>query len=547
MNSIQNYQIDVVLQKPDVVPAQPAKNLGEIIGESLQKSTRAIDLQRELFSSTLSKGIWYRNEYIAHHGELTEELLKASKGLIDSEYFDTLAPYNYQLKEGKSASQAIHTLFTGGPFVLECGIVMDLCVYKAILDCIGEEKFDCLFSNGKQRLFLGTNHKSSRSPLKYFIEKTEGGLYKNRGVVGNRPLKKGDLCYFENVSVEEYHKKHPAGAARGWNVICVDDTPHHQLFWGLGFEKPLTEREICKFLIAEYQKPPTPLDLHYFDEEKMPIPSLEKADLTLQRKAERHVGGFREDTPRQLCHDVLSYLIKTPATEISMEAIEKNFLPEEIDFFSLKRIEQCNGEQQSGCGICEKVTYIRDITIGWPASNTKMAHKYCFEKIKPLEQQLLSIIAPYSSRKGNVMHREVVRHVKDHCGGLTLKRYLKKHGEDSLKALFSKAVKELQVEKYLNQNKCSDKHDPQFCCLSCMNFAFIPPKITPAPTWRTNNLTQAITEAAASEVHKRLIPELLESGYRTYLEYKFSLTNFLYAGACKIASPYTESSFLTGP
>ena len=128
------------------------------------------------------------------------------------------------------------------------------------MDVIGEEKFNQFFlSSTSFPLTISQGFSLANNPIFYLFGFSEV-IYRNvEGVIGKRPLKVGEECYFGGVPW--YYNKHPGGASGGWNVIYIgDDQAGNQLFIGHGFKKPLTEKEINHNFIDLYNQERTPQD-----------------------------------------------------------------------------------------------------------------------------------------------------------------------------------------------------------------------------------------------------------------------------------------------
>lgn len=141
--------------------------------------------------------------------------------------------------------------------MIDCAMACQLGHYKALLEVLGADKFNKLFSADGPFPMKITNYKPERSPLmKVFL--TVG--FTSKGVHGNRPLKVGDQLSFANVS--EYRRRHSMmGECQGMNVVVLDATPGQQKFLGLGLSgKGVTEAEIEQHLIDEYNKKPLDLE-----------------------------------------------------------------------------------------------------------------------------------------------------------------------------------------------------------------------------------------------------------------------------------------------
>lgn len=214
-------------------------------------------------------GIWYPDDYSKYlfdHYDI-EMPEKMNCGHADDRYFERRKPFTFVVKEGVRASQAL-LAFLQGPTVADCGNANMACWYKALLDVMGESRFDQIFGSGPFALRIdqwGVNHKNSSIGL---LSVSYGEL-KEEGEIGRRPLNISDECYFGGVVF--YSNKHPRGASSGYNVIYAgDNAGGEQLFIGHGLSEPMTERELMRLMILNYNEERTPQDLRYIQEANQP-------------------------------------------------------------------------------------------------------------------------------------------------------------------------------------------------------------------------------------------------------------------------------------
>ena len=207
------------------------------------------------------KGIWYPNDYKKYLMDEFDIEMDESffTGFADAKFFEKIGRFTFKLKEGEKASEALLS-FLDGPTVIDCGNATMACYYKCILDIIGEEQFDQIFSSRPFALTIGQEGIAHQAfPISYFADYTDASKRREVGVLGKRPLRVGEECHFAGVIW--YGNKHPQGFGGGWNVIYIgDDEEGNQLFMAHGFEKPLTEREIHQKLLENYNRERTEQD-----------------------------------------------------------------------------------------------------------------------------------------------------------------------------------------------------------------------------------------------------------------------------------------------
>lgn len=280
MNSSSKVSEDQSLHRKISCSLQPINREGQELPPSTEIAADRTDIKEEniveqfndiLINTTNEylnkhengKGIWYPHEYSAHlKNEFDQEMNPSFyDGYANEEFFNRNSAFLFELKQGKKASDALLS-FLKGPTVADCGNATVACYYKTLLDILGQEKFDQLFSNPPILLTIGQGMMDPNSPLSYLAEFTESSKYMEEGSLGKRPLKIGDECHFGGI--KWYANKHPKGFDAGWNVIYAGDNERgEQLFIAHGFEKPLTEREINQKLVTGYNQKRTLQDRQY--------------------------------------------------------------------------------------------------------------------------------------------------------------------------------------------------------------------------------------------------------------------------------------------
>lgn len=212
----------------------------------------------------MTKGVWYPNDYRKYLMDEFDVAMNESfcTGFANERFFEKTGPFTFKLKEGEKASEALLS-FLEGPTVADCGNATAACYYKCILDVLGEEKFNAVFSSKHFILTIGQEGiTDANSPISYLADYSESSKQMAQGSIGKRPLKVGEECYFGGVIW--YGNKHPEGAGGGWNVIYIGDNKEgQQLFMAHGFEKTLTENEINQKLVELYNRERTPQDEQY--------------------------------------------------------------------------------------------------------------------------------------------------------------------------------------------------------------------------------------------------------------------------------------------
>lgn len=314
------------IPKPIPIPI-PTFSQREIEEVRTAISRGVIDALTAIMSNdkTTLTGVWYPadlDRFFQESGEVMPE--DYWTGHADTAFFTKIGTCTFELKEGKSASDAIEALLRG-PSVLDCGNATQLAYYKALLDVLGKDKFNELFSEEIFKLTITQRGiTDSQSPISYFADFTEAAKTGATGVLGNRPLAIGEECHFKGVPF--YGNKHPAGFGGGWNVVYVgNNTSGEQLFVAHGFVKPMTEREINCLLVERYNRDRTPQDERLIETANKPSlydkrvnPFLEVSYTIRLLAPDTAVGGFLADSCKGLRAEAI-LLAKTREVDLSFK------------------------------------------------------------------------------------------------------------------------------------------------------------------------------------------------------------------------------------
>ncbi|MCX6990948.1 MAG: hypothetical protein NTX49_07810 [Chlamydiae bacterium] len=236
-------------------------HMQEILADSYERFSSTEDPDGTL----LHKGVWYATEFYKACKRLSNLPLASSSVDLGSTYHghgpqevvthieDATSPtgrhlYAFSLKEGIRASKAMLHLKEGLSF-LDCGNVCYLASYFALLDLLGEEKFDILF--GFDSPFRWTLTADSQSPLSV--------LFPRCFLQNKSQIQLGDIAYFSNC--KQYVVKHIASQARGIHLLCASDSPHKYLVFGL-VPKPIYQAEVEYMLYECFNEEPIDDDFY---------------------------------------------------------------------------------------------------------------------------------------------------------------------------------------------------------------------------------------------------------------------------------------------
>lgn len=212
--------------------------------------------------SVLEKGFWYADDYFS----LLEKQPPRKKWFLDRNYFFHGYPpknklkllkspracsgyeaMSYELVDGVSPSQGLDGLVNDLCFV-DCGILFQIAYYQALRDIWGEATFNQYFA--AQEGFFVTSSvgltKLKRLVTEVVIE---------AGPRNSRNVRVGAKYYIRNHPI--YAAKEMNGEAQGFNIMCIDGTPDHQLFIGFGLpSEGISEDQVVDRCIAEFNKKP---------------------------------------------------------------------------------------------------------------------------------------------------------------------------------------------------------------------------------------------------------------------------------------------------
>ncbi|HWU90212.1 MAG TPA: peptidoglycan-binding protein [Kofleriaceae bacterium] len=179
-----------------------------------------------------------------------------SNGLADPQYFERIGRLDWRLKPRMSASAGLQA-WLHGLTIAECNSAIVAIQTDAVRAAIGDTKFDERFGSTDQKIA-----EDKRMRIKAGVEgtvvdglnkPTEGAAAGDAGTFGNRPIQKGDWCYFCNHP--KYLLKHPGGAFQGENAIFMGtDTSGKQIWSGMGVDN-VTEQDMLREMISAYNTP----------------------------------------------------------------------------------------------------------------------------------------------------------------------------------------------------------------------------------------------------------------------------------------------------
>ena len=231
----------------------------------------------------LNSGFWYPTDY---YKALLE---KNEKGRLDwgkkgpffyghpPKNFDTMRDISkpggkkisgYILKKETLPSEALKSVRESLCF-FDCQEAIQLAQYEALLEILGEKRFNEQFSLNKSALVLSNN--PEETPLFLFQTCQK---FKSLDPTFLTSMKKGDQVFFTNLP--SYRVKHVNGEGAGFHALCSQKGDEKK-FIAFGVPKEgVTEEGMLKVLVEEFNKQPIPSKTLYSEEfiikikEKMP-------------------------------------------------------------------------------------------------------------------------------------------------------------------------------------------------------------------------------------------------------------------------------------
>jgi hypothetical protein len=221
---------------------------------------------------SLTSGLHYKDQYrqaLEAAGRSAEWDRRWEKGHTDSRLwqqpYELDDPFTFALVKGASASEGLRQ-FLAGLTVTDCTTAMVAIELDAVRAVVGDVVFDRCFGNpdGPAKIRqLKISQRLSETPLYELLRFTDGarGADKQRGEMGKRPVKAGEWYYFFNHP--DYVEKHPGGAWRGENALCLGEHDGKQMWSGFG--ETHDEEGMLRALLARYNAPRDDADFSWLD------------------------------------------------------------------------------------------------------------------------------------------------------------------------------------------------------------------------------------------------------------------------------------------
>lgn len=234
----------------------------ERVSDTYERTSQSLDEKtQKKASDLLNQGIWYPYDYYQALKKFQQtkrlkwlvEKGATFHGFMPPSFFRPVKETNlpskhklccFQVKSEVLPSVALDEI-PQSLCILGCSEVQDIAFYQSLRKTLGREKMDHLFS--------------STSPFSLQIgERTSNPisrLFQQILIENESFIQRGDLCYYSNIN--EYIYKHPAGAARGFYVICSGYQHHSPQYLGHGLDpQGVSRKKVEETLLHELNAPP---------------------------------------------------------------------------------------------------------------------------------------------------------------------------------------------------------------------------------------------------------------------------------------------------
>jgi hypothetical protein len=279
------------------------------------------------------------------------QLVKLHDELTPPLGFVTADPKFYAFDGKFKPSETISALFFQNPS-LDSAAFIQVVYLKAILDVIGAEKFDAIFSHEPLKIKLTQIGYDWLNPLSFFTE----FLTSEITATSFDPITFGSKVNFCGVKWDS--ARHPSRWPISIQVLRVDAVAQ-PLFFGLGMNFPTTGDDICHQLVEEYAKMPS-------EDDRLIFSKISKENyLGYLFKTQKILKNYQDET----LHALLTATKELPVEE------KLHLITHEVGF--------------SGMQDAEKLSYkILGKMIEWPIE--KIKHPSFIESLTRLQLEEIS-------------------------------------------------------------------------------------------------------------------------------------------------------------
>lgn len=151
--------------------------------------------------------------------------------------------------------------FIDGPTAADCASTVQAVYLNAVLDVLGEEKFDKLFKESQNKLRIRRwgcmDEQSSLFSLTEFLPQKNEKINENELSIGD---------YVVVPGVPFYSLKHPYDVMSSLHsLVMTHDTFNQPIVAGLELNRPISLREVKQFLLDAYNAPIDSMGREHFD------------------------------------------------------------------------------------------------------------------------------------------------------------------------------------------------------------------------------------------------------------------------------------------
>lgn len=232
-------------------------HMGEICKDHAERLQSINDPKCDVskVKNVLSKGLWYPTEYCQALEKFNQKnrlnwmiengapfhgfMPKTFTPIEDNSLPTNRRVDQYKIAKNVTPSVALESI-QNSICLIGCGTARDIAVYRTLQDLLGKTKFDLLFAS------------DSSTPLQLGNDNSYKRLFKRVELLSTASLQPGDFCHFSNI--QHYIAKHPFGPARGYNVICKEDSQ----FLALGLKPGCLATDVEKALLDGFNAPQCP-------------------------------------------------------------------------------------------------------------------------------------------------------------------------------------------------------------------------------------------------------------------------------------------------
>lgn len=177
-------------------------------------------------------------------------------GTLPPDFFIYHGHYQFTSKPEVTPAQALNAIFVnpGHSWITECSIVIQMMFYKAILDFVGDDKFNQFFAS-RGLMFQSKMYNHPLTPFRTSISTAWNDIVEDSEPMFSK-VQPGDLLYISNIRL--YQLKHPVGDSPGSNVIYLGKNEKGQPELAGLFTNKWTPHydEVIDLLVEDYNKLP---------------------------------------------------------------------------------------------------------------------------------------------------------------------------------------------------------------------------------------------------------------------------------------------------